>query len=461
LLAATRQFVQKIGSAFAAVVLLVVLTGLLALLAFRTIGETTEGSIAARADTALDAERLRGWIGREMLAGRRYLDDRSPQALAMRDAARAAFEENIGSLKGQVSDAAGVQALNRVERSGRDLFLAEDRARATPPPLNELLRNELDNRFSTVERSIDDLVHQERLQAEIARREARKTLNRSQRLVGLGAGAAIVIAAGIAILLVRRLTQSFQSAQDAIRAREQFLTYASEELSRPLTSLATQIEPLRQAAHAQGSNVVPLGLSQRLEAASREVTRLSGLVNELVEASHLRVIHLNRTSVDLAKLVREVEARFERDHQEEGPAIVVQATRSSVGLWDRERLEQVIMQLLSNAVKYGHGKVVRVIVEPGDPTRLIVRDHGSGMSRDQLSHVFEAYEAGVYRHERGSLGLGLYIVRQIVEAHGGTVRAESTPTLGSTFIVELPRQPPAPRPERRFVLTRERAPSHA
>jgi signal transduction histidine kinase len=111
-----------------------------------------------------------------------------------------------------------------------------------------------------------------------------------------------------------------------------------------------------------------------------------------------------------------------------------------LGRWDRLRLEQVVANLLSNAAKFGQGKPVQIAVEQtADTARLVVEDHGIGIPPEYLSHIFERFERAVSPRQYGGLGLGLYIVRAIVEAMGGTVRAQSTVGAGASFVVELPR----------------------
>jgi signal transduction histidine kinase len=112
------------------------------------------------------------------------------------------------------------------------------------------------------------------------------------------------------------------------------------------------------------------------------------------------------------------------------------------GLWDRLRLDQVFTNLLSNALKYGRGKPVHVRVEAeGDRARLTVRDRGIGISLDDQARIFGRFERAVSERNFGGLGLGLWIAKQIIDRHGGTIAVDSEPGEGSTFIVELPCQP--------------------
>ncbi|WP_234023397.1 sensor histidine kinase [Sorangium cellulosum] len=112
-----------------------------------------------------------------------------------------------------------------------------------------------------------------------------------------------------------------------------------------------------------------------------------------------------------------------------------------IGRWDPSRMEQVLLNLLSNAMKYGAGGPVHVVVRrQAERALLVVRDHGMGIAEADQARIFERFERAVSVRNFGGLGLGLYIVRWIVAAHGGTIRVESKPGAGATFIVELPLQ---------------------
>ena len=110
-----------------------------------------------------------------------------------------------------------------------------------------------------------------------------------------------------------------------------------------------------------------------------------------------------------------------------------------VGRWDTQRLEQVVINLLTNALKYGAGKPVHLrLAAEGERARLSVRDEGIGIAAEDQGRIFERFERAVSDRHFGGLGLGLYICRQIVDALGGTIAVRSTPGEGSTFEVVLP-----------------------
>ncbi|QSQ27175.1 PAS domain S-box protein [Pyxidicoccus parkwayensis] len=233
----------------------------------------------------------------------------------------------------------------------------------------------------------------------------------------------------------------YAQAQRAIRLRDEFLSIASHELKTPLTPLALKLQGMRRTLPVGTPDVTSERMRGDLDMAQRQVRRLAELVDGLLDVSRICAGRLQLTleSVDLAELVRELVARYEPQAQRAQARILVEAKAAVVGTWDRSRLEQVVSNLLSNALKYGAGRPVRVRVESrGEVARLMVRDEGIGIEPQSLHRIFQRFERAVSERHYGGLGLGLYITRQIVEAHCGTVLAESTPGQGATFTVTLP-----------------------
>ena len=244
--------------------------------------------------------------------------------------------------------------------------------------------------------------------------------------------------------VARRAAQAIESAwlyrqtQEAVRVRDDFLSIASHELRTPLTSLQAQVQGLRRTLH-RPEGLEPEKLEAKLEVIERQVRRLGKLVTDLLDVARIRTgrFEVHRERFELAELVEEALGRFGDGH--EVPEVSVAATGPAVGNWDRFRLEQVILNLLGNAVKYGAGKPIDVRIEPGPArVRFSVRDRGIGIAPEKQAVVFERFARAVSDRHYGGLGLGLYIVREIVHAHGGTVGVESVPGEGSTFTVELP-----------------------
>ena len=228
---------------------------------------------------------------------------------------------------------------------------------------------------------------------------------------------------------------------EAVRLRDEFLSIASHELNTPLTSLSLKLQTITRAA-GSNSGVGPVSVLWRdIELMRRQVQRISALVNDLLDVARISTGRMKLTleSVDLSALVLEVVSRFEPEATRAGCTLEVRAAPSVVGQWDRVRLEQVISNLLSNALKYGAGRPVRIWLEPvGERVRLGVQDQGIGIHPEALQRIFEKFERDVSERHYGGLGLGLYVTRQIVETLRGEIRVESEPARGATFTVELP-----------------------
>jgi signal transduction histidine kinase/CHASE1-domain containing sensor protein len=229
----------------------------------------------------------------------------------------------------------------------------------------------------------------------------------------------------------------YRREQAAVLARDEFLSIASHELKTPLTSLALQSESLLAAARRERSSTI----ERKAEVVRRNVERLTRLVASLLDLTRISAGHLELEveEMDLAALAREVVDRFAEEAARAGCTLRLDAPAPVPGRWDRLRLDQVLTNLLSNALKYGPGRPVdvRVTVEDGSAV-LVVRDRGIGIPTADQARVFERFERAVSRRNYGGFGLGLWIVRQIVEALDGSVALESAPGAGSTFRVELP-----------------------
>jgi signal transduction histidine kinase len=230
----------------------------------------------------------------------------------------------------------------------------------------------------------------------------------------------------------------YRASQEAVRARNEFLSVASHELNTPVTSLKLAVQFVRRAARP----VDPQTMDKMLEIVLRQVTRLTRLSGDLLDASRMQAgcLPLVLTDVDLGALVREVASRFEADLARSQCSVSI-STRDGapvVGRWDRSRLDQVVTNLLSNAIKFGAGKPIEIVVgEGGGVAQIIVEDHGIGIDPARRGRLFERFERAVSENY-GGLGLGLYISRGLVEGHGGSIRCESQHGGGSTFTIELP-----------------------
>jgi len=252
--------------------------------------------------------------------------------------------------------------------------------------------------------------------------------------------------AALAVLTFLDLTARVAAEAElrqALEVRDEFFSIATHELKDPLFSLQLSIQLLRHAATRQGE--IPPYLAHHLEVGQRQTERLSRLIDNLLDVSRImnRRLQLDIEALDLGELVRECAERFRERGVATRTPITVDAATPLIGYFDRLKIEQVITNLLSNALKYGAGKPVAVRVAGGDDDETAVvevADQGPGIAAADQARIFGRFERASDGHKKESLGLGLYIVRSLVEAHGGSVVVRSEPGQGATFVVTLPRK---------------------
>lgn len=228
----------------------------------------------------------------------------------------------------------------------------------------------------------------------------------------------------------------------AIQARDDFLSVASHELKTPLTPLQLQIQALERRPQGE----LPAWLIPKLRVIRSQVERFARLVDQLLDISRIAEgkLQLDLSPVDLDQLVREVVARFEASGEliRSGSNVVLEGESCLVGRWDRLRLEQVVTNLLNNALKYGERKPIRIEwCREGDNAVLRISDLGIGIAIEDQDRIFTRFERAVSVRHYGGFGLGLFIVRQIVEAMDGKVSVTSALGQGATFKVVLPLAP--------------------
>lgn len=228
-----------------------------------------------------------------------------------------------------------------------------------------------------------------------------------------------------------------ETTRRALEVREEFLVIASHELRSPVTNANLQLFQLARLVERAGCDA---SIANATRAALGEVRRLSTLITTLLDAQHeAGQVVLARGPVELAELISQVAARLRGRAELVGSSVIVDVPVVR-GEWDRLRLEQVFTNLLVNALKYGRGGAIEVRgALEGQQVRVDVRDHGIGIAPGDAARIFEKFERAVPTSD-GGLGLGLFITRQLVDAHGGTLSFDSVPGQGTTFHVCLPLQ---------------------
>jgi signal transduction histidine kinase len=244
--------------------------------------------------------------------------------------------------------------------------------------------------------------------------------------------------------LLAELRATQEELQLAVRMRDDFMSIVSHEVRTPLNGL--MLETQLRKLHLDKGNMAaftPEKLRAMSERDERQINSLTRLIEDMLDVSRIRTGKLSilPTAVDLAELVARVVENFESQLSAAGCSISLDV-QSVTGYWDAFRLEQVVANLLTNALRYGARQPVEISVErQGEQACLRVRDHGIGISTTDQERIFQQFERVASTSVRQGLGLGLFITRQIVAAHQGHIQVYSELGQGACFEVSLPLSP--------------------
>ena len=244
-------------------------------------------------------------------------------------------------------------------------------------------------------------------------------------------------------LVAEQRARLLEDRRQAVAARDQFLAVVAHELRTPLATLTLLVDclitPLHPHSPTEPGDVVVQ--KRQLVMLKRQVDRLTTLVGEMLDVSRITGggLQLSLGPVDLRDIVRHALDRFDLEIQRRHVTLMVNAPDPAPGIWDAARIDQVITNLISNALKYGAGRPIEVSVRvEASQAVVVVRDHGIGIPDEEQSKIFGPFAPVLAATHHAGLGLGLWIAEQIVEASGGRIRVNSRPEQGSTFTVELP-----------------------
>jgi len=244
-------------------------------------------------------------------------------------------------------------------------------------------------------------------------------------------------------LVAEQRARLLEDRRQAVAARDQFLAVVAHELRTPLATLTLLVDCLSMPPHPHsttepGDVVVQ---KRQLVMLKRQVDRLTTLVGEMLDVSRITSggLQLSLGPVDLRDIVRHVLDRFDLEIQRRHVTLMVNAPDPARGIWDAARIDQVITNLISNALKYGAGRPIEVSVRvEASQAVLVVRDHGIGIPDEEQSKIFGPFAPVLAATHHAGLGLSLWMAQQIVQASGGRIKVDSRPEQGSTFTVELP-----------------------
>ena len=228
-----------------------------------------------------------------------------------------------------------------------------------------------------------------------------------------------------------------------IKARDQFLSIISHELKTPLTVMLLNLHSLSKSIQSDSlANFSIHELVKVLKNSELQIKWLSSMVNDLLNVSLITTgrMDLKLENTDLVAITRQVTESFSEILKKDKNKIKIQAKSSVLGKWDKSRIEQVVTNLISNAIKYGNGKPIEIkIFKSGNQGKFIIKDHGMGIPPHEQKVIFDLFKraSGPGEYTKG-LGVGLFITSQIVKIHGGKIKVSSVPTKGTSFTIELP-----------------------
>lgn len=242
---------------------------------------------------------------------------------------------------------------------------------------------------------------------------------------------------------VERLRAEVQRLEEAVARRDRFVSSVGHELRNPLAPVFLQAQYLLEVAESSPEEITPEWLVPKLQKFVQRFRKLMGGLNRILDVSRLSTgrYELEVEEVDLATAVREVCEELEPEVTAAKIALAIDAPAPVIGKWDRLRVEQIVMNLVSNAIRYGAGRPVEVEVraDSADVARIAVADHGVGIAEQDRERIFDRFERAASRRSGAGFGVGLWLVKELAAAMGGRVDLESRVGEGSTFTVRLPR----------------------
>ena len=251
-------------------------------------------------------------------------------------------------------------------------------------------------------------------------------------------------------VLLRELNATQAELQRSLRMRDEFMSLVAHELRTPLNTLflETQMRSL-QLKRGNLPAFNPEQMNNMIKRDERQIKAMIRLIDDMLDVSRMKsgTLSIRPDKVELMALLERVVNDLSLQAAAAGANVVLAPHQPVEGYWDEFRIEQVVVNLLTNALRYGGGGAVEVSVHDEDGNvHIAVRDHGKGIAPDYVDRIFEPYERGARSGEPKGLGLGLYISRQLAKSHGGELTVESTPGEGATFSLTLPCMATAPQP---------------
>ena len=239
--------------------------------------------------------------------------------------------------------------------------------------------------------------------------------------------------------------QMIESKQRDLSSRDEFISIASHEFKTPITALKLRLALTKKKIDLTRDLGPTLEeIDECIKTSDQQADRLISLVDELLDVTRIQrgKFQFFFEEMNLCELLDEVTSRFDDQLQKSGNTLEVILEDDLVVNWHRSRIDQVFANLLNNTLKYAPGSKIRITAKQENSiVKIEYCDEGPGIPKDKQPNIFERYEGGQTSTRAGGLGLGLYIVREIVRGHAGSIQVESEDGMGSKFIILLPINP--------------------
>jgi signal transduction histidine kinase len=443
---------QRLLAGLAVLALIIVLVGGVSGFVLREAVARKDEVITGYAQELLELEDFIATNERAARKARSYLLTSNPRFLKDRQQSREELSSQLAGLKARTQPPEGKLLLERVEQLQGELdqqmsALLERRQQGLgAAESGRLLEQEVQPYRDELDATLSQLKRYKGYQLEEAKENAGRATSRAFLLLAMSVGASILLSGVLAFLLLR----SWQRLLDAAKFQQRVVAIVGHDVRSPLAAI------LASASHALKREDLDSRMESLLSRVLRSARRIEVLTKLLMDFSQTRLtagLNLEHEPADLHALCAHV--LDELGGTWRGRTLVLEKEGDGRGDFDRERLRQVLANLVDNALRHGaDGTPVRVVSRGTNPSVLEVSIHNQGQPIEPkfLPRIFEPFQHGKHPQEvvRESLGMGLYIVSEVVKAHGGKVEVESSRERGTTFTVRLPRMPVSP----------DRAPMH-
>jgi len=249
---------------------------------------------------------------------------------------------------------------------------------------------------------------------------------------------------------VYKLTLAEASLQKAIQARDEFLSIGSHELKTPITSLKLRIQIIqRSLANGDALSLDPKGLKSFFDQSDIQINRMVKVVDALLDVSRIQAgkLEFEFEEINLFELLDEISHSLSEQAKLVGTEVAFDCDPGLTVFWDRFRIEQIFVNLITNSLKYAPACPIRISVSSiAEKIRLVIEDNGPGIEKKYQAKLFERFERATSSRHVSGLGLGLFIVKYIVEGHQGEINLISDLGQGTKFVIDLPKDARGTKP---------------